>query len=88
MKPSFSNNYKAFRIRGALLFVLKNYHIIVIITLGLLLILIVLSVFNLSKSKKLSEKDIRYFVRNFHDIENKLNELSEKLNDSQKSNNE
>ncbi len=71
-----------------LLFVLKNYHIIVIITLGLLLILIVLSVFNLSKSKKLSEKDIRYFVRNFHDIENKLNELSEKLNDSQKSNNE
>ena len=71
-----------------LLFVLKNYHIIVIITLGLLLILIVLSLFNLSKSKKLSEKDIRYFVRNFHDIENKLNELSEKLNDSQKSNNE
>lgn len=71
-----------------LLFVLKNYHIIVIITLGLLLILIVLSVFNLSKSKKLSEKDIRYFVRNFHDIENKLNELSEKLNDSQKSYNE
>ena len=71
-----------------LLFVLKNYHIIVIITLGLLLILIVLSVFNLSKSNKLSEKDIRYFVRNFHDIENKLNELSEKLNDSQKSNNE
>ena len=71
-----------------LLFVLKNYHIIVIITLGLLLILIVLSVFNLSKSKKLSEKYIRYFVRNFHDIENKLNELIEKLNDSQKSNNE
>ena len=48
-----------------LLFVLKNYHIIVIITLGLLLILIVLSVFNLSKSKKLSEKILDILLETF-----------------------